>query len=99
MLVHSVYFWLKPELTEAQRQAFRAGVESLGGIASVAAAYVGAPAATVRRPVIDASYDVGLTVLLEDIEQHDAYQEDPIHTAFVTEFKDHWSRLVVYDAE
>ena len=28
MMVHSVYFWLKPELTEEQRATFWAGVNS-----------------------------------------------------------------------
>ena len=32
MLVHAVYFWLKPELTDAQRADFRRGVETLAGI-------------------------------------------------------------------
>ena len=35
MLVHTVYFWLKPELTAAQLADFRKGVESLGGIKAV----------------------------------------------------------------
>ena len=29
MFVHHVFFWLKPELDEAQRAAFEAGVKSL----------------------------------------------------------------------
>jgi hypothetical protein len=50
MLVHTVYFWLKPELTDAERADFRKGVESLGTIPSVSAVYVGTPAATTPRP-------------------------------------------------
>jgi hypothetical protein len=55
MLVHTVYFWLKPELTPAQRAEFRQGIESLSGIPAVEAIYVGTPAATEKRPVIDDS--------------------------------------------
>ena len=49
MLVHTVYFWLKPELTAAQRADFRRGVESLAGIKSVEKIYVGQPAKTEKQ--------------------------------------------------
>ena len=98
MLVHTVYFWLKPELTPAQRSEFRAGVESLSAVKSVDAVYVGTPAATERRPIIDDSYSVALTVLCKDLAAQDAYQVDPVHLAFVANFKTYWSRVQIYDA-
>jgi hypothetical protein len=98
MLVHTVYFWLKPELTDAQRAEFRRGVESLGGIKAVAQIYVGTPAATERRPIIDSSYSVALTVICKDVAAHDAYQIDPIHLAFVNACKTFWTRVQIYDA-
>jgi len=98
MLVHTVYFWLKPELTVAQRADFRRGVESLGGIKAVEKIYVGTPAATEKRPIIDASYAVALTVLCKDVAAHDAYQVDPIHLAFIEKFKACWTRVQIYDA-
>ena len=98
MLIHTVYFWLKPELTAAQRADFRRGVESLGGIKVVEKTYVGAPAATGKRPIIDDSYSVALTVVCKDIAAHDAYQVDPIHLAFVEKFKTFWVRVQIYDA-
>jgi hypothetical protein len=99
MLIHSVYFWLKPELTEAQRADFRRGVESLGGIKSVEHVYVGTPAATEKRPVIDDSYDVALTVLCKDVAAQNAYQVDPLHLKFVETFKPFWTRVLIYDAD
>ena len=99
MLVHTVYFWLKPELTDAQRAAFRKGVESLGNIKAVSTVYVGTPAKTPDRPIIDRSYSVALTVVCKDIAAHDAYQVDPIHEVFVNTFKTYWSRVQIYDAE
>jgi hypothetical protein len=99
MLVHTVYFWLKPELTAAQRADFRRGVESLAGIKAIETAYVGTPAQTVKRPIIDDSYAVALTVICRDVAAHDAYQIDPIHLAFVERFKTYWSRVQIYDAE
>lgn len=99
MLYHCVYFWLKPELTAAQRAEFRAGVETLKGIKAVAKVSVGVPAATARRPVIDASYDVALVVECRDVAAEAAYQVDPLHLAFVEKFKGHWTRVQIYDSE
>ncbi len=98
MLVHTVYFWLKPELTAAQRADFRRGVESLAGIKAVEKIYVGTPAATEKRPIIDSSYSVALTVICKDVAGHDAYQVDPIHLAFVNAFKTFGTRVQIYDA-
>lgn len=99
MLVHSVYFWLKPRLTAAQRAEFRRGVETLTRIKSVEKVYVGTPAATPKRPVIDDSYSVALTVLCKNLKAQDAYQVDPIHLKFVDQFKTYWTRVQIYDAE
>ena len=99
MLVHTVYFWLKPELSAAQRADFRRGVESLGGIKTVEKLYVGTPARTQKRPIIDDTYSVALTVVCRDVAAHDAYQVDPIHLAFVNAFKTFWNRVQIYDAE
>jgi hypothetical protein len=98
MLIHTVFFWLKPELTAAQRADFRHGVESLGGIKAVEKIYVGTPAATEKRPIIDDTYSVALTVVCKDVAAHDTYQTDPIHLAFVAQCKTYWTRVQIYDA-
>ncbi len=99
MLYHCVYFWLKPELTPAQRAEFRRGVESLKGIKAASKVAVGTPAATARRPVVDASYDVALVVECRDVAAEAAYQVDPLHLAFVEKFKSCWTRVQIYDSE
>jgi hypothetical protein len=99
MLYHCVYFWLKPELTAEQRAAFRRGVESLKTIKSAAQVIVGAPAATTRRPVVDSSYDVALIVVCRDVVAEAAYQVDPVHLAFIENFKTSWARVQIYDSE
>ena len=98
MLVHTVYFWLKSDLNEEQQKAFHAGVASLAGIACAEQVYIGTPAET-DRPVIDKSYDIGLTVLLEDMAAHDAYQVDPLHLAFLENYRSFWEKIVIYDAD
>lgn len=99
MLIHTVFFWLKPGLTEAQRADFRRGVESLAAIKHVEKVYVGAPATVPDRAVVDKTFAVGLTVLCRDVAAHDAYQVDPIHLAFIAKFKSCWTRVQIYDTE
>ncbi len=99
MLVHNVFFWLKEGLPCADIAAFREGLETLGGIPSVEAVYVGAPAPVAVRPVIDNTFTFGLTVLFADIAAHDAYQEHPLHRAFLDRFASCWDKVLVYDAQ
>lgn len=99
MLVHSVYFWLKSETSTEQRAAFRAGLESLCGIQTVETLYVGEPAATTPRPVIERTYDFALVAVLKDVAAHDQYQVDPLHKAFLQEFSSFWNRVLIFDAE
>lgn len=99
MLVHSVFFSLNDNLTAQERQAFLAGVESLRGCRTVKAMYVGAPAKTPVRAVIDTAYDVALTVIFDNLAAHDVYQTDPIHLAFVEKFRSMWTQVRIFDAE
>ncbi len=99
MLVHSVLFWIKPECTESELEAFRGGLESLGGIECVRGLHIGTPAATPERPVIDASYTYALTVLLDSLQAHDEYQVHPLHRRFVEQFASYWDKIQIYDAE
>lgn len=99
MLVHSVFFWLREDLTDEERAAFRKGVDTLKDIDSAEAVYVGTPAGTAERPVVDNTYDVGLTVVAKDVAAHDVYQEHPIHQAFVNEFKSYWTKVTIYDID
>jgi len=99
MLVHTVLFWLRKDLDGDQVTEFRLGLESLTLIESAEAVYIGTPADTPERPVIDTSYDFCLTVLLKDLEAHDRYQEHPRHQDFIGRFKDFWKKVQIYDAD
>ena len=55
MFVHAVYFWLRDDLTAAERQTYLEGVRSLTTIPDVRHGWVGTPAAT-DRPVIERGY-------------------------------------------
>jgi hypothetical protein len=99
MLFHCVYFWLKPELTAAQRADFQKGVESLAGIRAISRVTVGRPAGTETRSVVEKGFDCALIVEFRDVAAHDAYQVDPLHLLFVEKCKGYWTRVQVFDSE
>lgn len=99
MLVHSVYFWLKKELKQGDRNAFCEALEKLQGIETVQALYVGRPAGISNRPVVEGSYDFGLTVVFDDSSGHDVYQVHPLHQQFLSRFSSFWERIQVFDTE
>ena len=99
MLIHTVIFWLKKGLNEDDRKAFFDGVEKLGLIKSVEHSFIGTPAQTPDRPVVDNTYDCALTVVLSDLKQHDSYQVDPIHLNFIDECAHLWAKVTIYDAD
>lgn len=98
MLVHTVYFYLKPNSSADEKTAFKKAVEGLGAVETVRAIYVGSPAATPDRPVIQKDYDVGLTVLFDSLEDHDIYQVHALHNDFIDKNKHLWEKVVIYDA-
>jgi hypothetical protein len=99
MLVHTVIFWLKKDLDEKDRKTFFKGVENLGLIKSVEHTFIGTPAKTPDRPVVDSSYDCALTVVLKNLDDHDLYQEDPIHLNFIRECSHLWKKVQIFDAD
>lgn len=94
--VHTVFFWLN-EPTNENLAKLKEGVLSLSAIETIISGYIGIPAST-RRPVIDHSYDLSLTFIFRDKQDQDIYQDHPLHTAFVDNYKHLWSKVQVYDA-
>ena len=99
MLVHTVLFWLKNDLTDEERNGFETELRGLRAIPSLDQMLVGRPASTAKRPVIDDTYDFCLTVLLCDLTAHDQYQEDPLHLEFIQKCSHLWEKVRIYDAE
>lgn len=98
MVVHTVYFWLNENAPAGERQRLAEScLTLLGKVPSVRHIWAGPPAATPKRDVIDSSYDVGLTVILDDLPAHDVYQEHPLHKEFIARHKAHWKRVQIYD--
>lgn len=95
--IHSVFFWLKEDLTDEQKAKFKAGVQSLSQIKHIQTFYMGPPANTVERGVVDNSYSTALICQFEKPADQEAYQIDPIHLKFVEDCKDLWTKVIVYD--
>ena|ERR1035437_1470799 len=97
MFVHSVYFWVNAGTPAAAVDQLLADCQALlGKIPSVRHLWAGRPAMT-PRDVVDNSYAIGLTVVLDDDAGHDLYQKHALHQQFISRNKTHWSRIQVYD--
>jgi hypothetical protein len=98
MLSHHVLFWLKAEITEEQKNAFRKSLETLKDVETVKGLYIGTPA-PIERAVVDITYTFSLLLLFTDILGHDVYQIHPLHKAFLDEFRIFFEKVVIYDAQ
>jgi hypothetical protein len=98
-MIHHVFFWLKNQGSQADRQQLIEGLKTLAGIKEVKKLLIGTPAATEQRGVVDNSYDVSELMYFDNIEGQNAYQVDPIHKAFVEKYSHLWEKVVVYDMQ
>ena len=96
-VVHHVFFWLKEPAAVADRDRLIEGVRTLAGIPEVRELYVGVPASTEKRGVVDASWHVSELLYFEDLQAQAAYQEHPIHQEFIKAHSHLWEKVVVYD--
>jgi hypothetical protein len=99
MLAHIVYFTLKdssPEAIEKMVDACRKYLSDHPGTVHFSA---GTRAKEYQRPVNDQEFHVGLHVIFESREAHDAYQVAPRHNQFIEENKPNWAKVRVFDAD
>ena len=96
-IIHHVFFWLNNPDSESDKQQLIEGLNALGSIDEVKVLLVGTPASTIKREVVDNSFDVSELMIFESVEAQDAYQVHPIHTEFVENYSHLWERVVVYD--
>ncbi len=97
MFIHTVYFWTKPGTPDAARDQLMQDCHVLlAKIPTVRHLWAGVPAQTPRE-VVDNSYAVGLTVVLDDSAGHDIYQTHDLHLQFIARNKPHWQRVQIYD--
>lgn len=97
-LIHHALFWLKNPKSMQDRDRLIAGLKTLRGIEFIRELHIGIPAPTEKRDVVDASYDVSEMMRFDSVEDQKAYQDHPIHQAFIADCGHLWERVVVYDA-
>ncbi|TDH27399.1 Dabb family protein [Segetibacter sp. 3557_3] len=98
MVVHQVYFWLKNPNSAEDLDKLLAGLKSLEQIETVNQLFIGVPAVTGIRDVVDGSYSASELIFFDDLESHDIYQVHPIHQQFINDCGSLWSKVVVYDS-
>ncbi|MBO3700297.1 Dabb family protein [Roseivirga sp. E12] len=96
--IHTVYFWFKEGVTDAQIRDFARASMGLREIQGVLKVYDGTPAAT-DRPNLEKSYDYALVVLMKDLATHDAYQQDSIHLNLLATYSSMFERVLVTDID
>ena len=99
MFIHIVLFHLKIGLSTKEISEFEKGLESLKAIDSIRAIYIGTPSETKYRPVVRDDYNYNLTIHFNNIDEHDAYQLDPLHKTFVDKFSAYWQRIEIIDSD
>ena len=96
-ITHHVFFWLKNPGSAADRDRLIAGLKTLADIPAIKELYIGVPAATEQRGVVDSSWQVSELMFFEDLEAQAGYQGHPLHQAFVRQCSPLWDKVVVYD--
>ena len=96
-MLHHVYFTLNNADSETDRQELIKGLRTLETIKGVNNLIIGELAPTVDREVIVSDWQLSLIIFFESVIDQDAYQIDPIHLQFVSNYNHLWNKVVVYD--
>ena len=98
MVIHHVFFWLKNPSSKEDLAKLIAGLQTLKKISTVRNIYIGVPAATEDRTVVDSSYSASELLFFDDLAGQKVYQDDPIHQKFIADCSHLWEKVIVYDA-
>ena len=97
-LVHTVFFWFHDDVSEAEYENFYEELKKLKEIDQIIHGWIGVPAATEERGVIDNTYDYSITFVFADEAAEHEYQVHPDHQKFIETNSHLWEKVVVYDA-
>src|SRR6187402_964360 len=91
-IIHHVFFWLKNPSSQENLKKLLAGFETLSKL------YIGVPASTEKRDVVDNSYHASELMFFDDLAGQKVYQDHPIHKKFIADCSMLWEKVVVYDS-
>ncbi len=96
-VIHQVFFWLKNRGSVADRKKLAEGLQKLSAIREIQQLYVGFPASTEKREVVDNSWDVSELMFFNDLTTQKTYQDHPLHQTFIKQYAHLWEKVIVYD--
>lgn len=97
LVIHQVFFWLKNPGSVTDKKKLAEGLQKLSAIPEIKQLYVGFPASTEKRGVVDNSWDVSELMFFSDLAAEKSYQDHPLHQAFIKEYAHLWEKVIVYD--
>ena len=98
LLVHNVYFTLKDNSPAARAKLLQACRNYLSTHLGTVFFACGTLEESLRRPVNDRDFDVGLHVIFQNKAAHYAYQVSAMHLQFIEENKENWKKVRVFDS-
>ncbi|MGF1668942.1 MAG: Dabb family protein [Balneolaceae bacterium] len=99
MLQHTVYFYLKDDVTPEEREQFETGLKKLLEIPEIHRSELGIPAKTAEREVTDHSFAYSIYTWFESMDDYEGYDKHPDHTMFIETYNHLWADVKVYDAD
>lgn len=98
-IVHVVMVWLKEPGNAEHRERIIEVTKSFDAVPGLETIRIGGPVMS-ERPVVDDSFDVGITMVFVSRAALDAYQADPVHQAAQRDvLRPLAARVIVYDFE
>lgn len=94
--IHTVFFWLKDGTSKARKVEFEKGLIMLGTCPQIFRFYWGPPVPA-ERDVVDSTFHYAINVHFKSKEDHDAYQKEKIHFAFIDAHEEIWEKVQVFD--
>jgi hypothetical protein len=99
MLAHNVFFSLKDSSESAKQKLMQACQTYLTPHEGIVFFACGTLVAELNRPVNDREFDVALHIVFQTKQDHDRYQDAPLHHRFVEENRENWKRVRVFDSQ
>lgn len=97
-LTHHVFFWLTNPASKEDLNKLLEGLQTLEKIETVRKIYIGVPASTEVRDVVDSSFSASELLFFDDAAGQKIYQDHPIHKKFVEDCSHLWQKVIVYDS-
>ncbi len=93
-IIHHVFFWLKNPSSEEDLNSLIKGIKTLETVRKI---YIGVPASTELRDVVDSSFSASELLFFDDLAGQETYQNHPLHLKFVEDCSHLWEKVIVYD--